>query len=249
MFSAFSVTLDEKEMKVLEEGSGADLTQVTPEQLSAKDAVAATSEQAQACLKDYATIGKALDAQALQGKWLDSDIQVLIAHSLKDKALASRLAVWMNQEFGISVVLDSDFWECANDMTKCDGKDLTGYASSHVHVMSGLALTKLIESCECVFFLNSGSFLDCAGDSEECAWIYAELEATRLIRKKKPERFRNRNFVLSENTQLRIEFDEKLGHLLPLRAQELQKWMDRHYALSDEVNPFDLLYLQRQIII
>lgn len=64
------------------------------------------------------------------------------------------------------------------------------YLTSHVYMMLSIALTKMIDKCESIFFVNTPNLIVVSENIKAAKytlspWIYSELEMTRMIRHKK----------------------------------------------------------------
>lgn len=174
--------------------------------------------------------------------------EVFISHSHKDEKIAIGLAGWLQKRFGISSFIDSCVWGYAPKLLKRLDKEFclkdNGYydydrrniTNGHVNMMLATSLTKMIDQCECIIFLNTPNSISCKGciesDGTESPWIYAEIEATRLLRENAPERRRimvkasteGRSIVLDE--ALKIKYDLSLKHLFLLRDEHISKLRD-----------------------
>ena len=95
---------------------------------------------------------------------------VFLSHSQKDSELAIRFAGYLKYNFGLTVFIDSCVWGYGDDSLKMLGKQfcwqedsetynyrLRNRSTSHVHMMLTTALCKMINSCECIIFLNTPS--------------------------------------------------------------------------------------------
>lgn len=171
---------------------------------------------------------------------------VFISHSHKDEDLAIGLAGWLKDELGISSFIDSCVWGYSDELLKKLDKRFClqddGYYSyskrnrttSHVNMMLATSLTKMIDQCECIIFLNTPNSISCKGciekDGTESAWIYSEIEATRLLSENTPERRRmivkasmeGRSIALDE--AMSVKYDLDLKHLLRLNGEHISKW-------------------------
>lgn len=189
-----------------------------------------------------------LFAKKIIDNWFpDLKTDVFISHSHKDEKIAIGLAGWLKRTFGISSFIDSCVWgyspkliEKLDDKFCRQGNNKYNYkkrniTNSHVNIMLSTSLTKMIDQCECIIFLNTPNSISCEGciekDGTESPWIYAEIEATRLLRKKTPERLliSNENYMerltasLEDNTPS-IKYDMDLKHLALLEKEQIKKW-------------------------
>ena len=173
---------------------------------------------------------------------------VFLSHSHKDENLAIGLAGWLKDKFDISSFIDSCVWGYSDELLKkldkrfCLQND--GYYSyskrnittSHVNMMLATSLTKMIDQCECIIFLNTPQSISCKGciekDGTESPWIYAEIDATRMLRENIPERkkilYKSQASVESRSLGIEeaisIKYDLDLKHLLHLEEKHILRW-------------------------
>ncbi|MEG0232353.1 MAG: toll/interleukin-1 receptor domain-containing protein [Hafnia sp.] len=186
---------------------------------------------------------------------------VFISHSHKDEALAIKLAGWLKDKLGVSSFIDSCVWGYSPELLKKLDKKFclkeSGYydydrrniTNGHVNMMLATSLTKMIDQCECIIFLNTPNSISCKGciesDGTESPWIYAEIEATRLLRENTPERRRTivkasmegGNIVLDE--AISVKYDLDLKHLLLLDKSQILKL---HNCDKTGTDALDFLY-------
>ncbi|MGZ0753335.1 toll/interleukin-1 receptor domain-containing protein [Kluyvera sichuanensis] len=166
---------------------------------------------------------------------------VFISHSHKDEALAIKLAGWLNNRLGLTSFIDSCVWGYSTELLKkLDTRfclkesgyydyDKRNITNGHVNMMLATSITKMIDQCECIIFLNTPNSISCKGsiesDGTESPWIYAEIEATRLLRVKQPNRMiveasmEKRSFSMDE--AMSIKYDLNLKHLLLLENRHI----------------------------
>lgn len=100
-------------------------------------------------------------------------------------------------------------------------------------MMLSTALSKMINSCECIIFANTPNSISAEdyieGTTTDSPWIYSEIAMTSIIQKRAPNDHRRvlaksqiSNESLSES--LRIKYDVDLMHLTPLSISDLEKW-------------------------
>lgn len=199
-------------------------------------------------LNKYVLASGAIDGTKMQEDWFPTlKRNVFISHSHANRELAISLAGWLYNSFGLTAFIDSCIWRHADDLqreiddkycknTNNDNYNYTrrNYATSHVHMMLNTALSKMIDRCECLFFLKTpeSTVSSIINDVEKTSspWIYSELSMSRLIRKKIPKRLDKTELVKSYsaggmiNEQLRIEYQIELDHLTTLSAIDLSLW-------------------------
>lgn len=203
-----------------------------------------------------------LVAKNIMNNWFPRvKADVFISHSHKDEDLAIGLAGWLKEKLGISSFIDSCVWGYSPELLKKLDKrfclkdsgyydyDKRNITNSHVNMMLATSLTKMIDQCECIIFLNTPNSISCKGciekDGTESPWIYAEIEATRMLRENLPERKRmmvkasmeGRSIVLDE--AMSVKYDLDLKHLHLLEKEHIIKW---EKCGKTGANSLDFLY-------
>ncbi|SDX73604.1 hypothetical protein SAMN04488081_1246 [Salimicrobium album] len=194
-------------------------------------------------------------------------VDVFLSHSHIDKEKAIGLAGWLEENFNLTVFIDSCIWGHANDLLKmiddkhCLNDDETmydynkrNYSTSHVHMMLSMALTKMMDKAELVIFMNTENSVqpvnDTISQATKSPWVYSELVLTNLIRKKNPGRKVQKSMekhTLEEAKRLDVAYpvDELLNRLIPLKYKNLVVWRNQFSKNSDvDVHPLDYLYSQ-----
>lgn len=200
-----------------------------------------------------------LDGSSMQTNWFPQiEANIFISHSHKDENTAIALAGWLYKEFGLYTFIDSCIWGYANELLrKIDNSyclQTDGYYSyqkrnnstSHVHMMLSTALLMMMDSTECVFFLNTPSSISANEviDKTESPWIYSELAITQFIRQNVPERlklyeltetFSGADGKLEKGGRLIIKYEVDLKHLTAINGSSLDNWKKMYrkgYALD-----------------
>lgn len=185
-----------------------------------------------------------LDGSMMQANWFPQiKADIFISHSHKDENLAIALAGWLKETFGLTAFIDSCVWGYANDLLKMiDDKyclkdihsysyEKRNYSTSHVHMMLSVALTQMIDNTECLFFLNTPNSItpDTIINQTESPWIYSEIAATRLIRKRSRKEYRLKPMVesFSEGGRItpRIKYGLPVDHLTDIDNVVLRDWV------------------------
>lgn len=217
-------------------------------------------------LEAYLNEDGKLDAQALSKAWFPAiKADVFISHSHNDEAKALRLAGWLKEKFGLTAFIDSAVWNSADALLKmidnqyCLHENGTSYdyekrnlSTSHVHVMLTMAITEMIDRCECLFFLNTPESISAGKTIKEgntsSPWIYAEIAISKTIQKRDLPVGRRSNRALAYDEALNeskgsVPLIHKLdvSHLSKLDEVRLVAWRVKHQPGSDK-NPFDDLY-------
>lgn len=189
-----------------------------------------------------------LDGSMMQANWFPQiEADIFISHSHKDEDLAHALAGWLKVSFGLTAFIDSCVWGCANELLKMiDNKycyqiktntynyQKRNRSTSHVHMMLSVALTQMIDNTECLFFLNTPNSItpdDTIIRQTESPWIYSEIAATRLIRKRSRKVYRLKrmveSFSESGSPTLRIRHDIPVDHLTDIDNSVLSNWKNK----------------------
>lgn len=187
---------------------------------------------------------------------------IFLSHSHKDIDLAIKLACWLENNFGVRVFIDSLLWKNIDDLqkeidkkytfseiTKTYDYDLRNITTSHVHAMLSTALNDMIDSSECVMFLNTPSSIELSTlkNSTFSPWIYSEIKAANLLRINIPSRFIQKRYVSRDlqhsreilNEAPAIKYDTDLSKFHKITYQSLISWnIDR---LIHEINGTETL--------
>lgn len=149
--------------------------------------------------------GFGYDADALQKNWFPrvKDAHVFISHSHADKDLATNLAIWLKHHFNIDAFIDSYIWGYALDLQKLidtkhcknDGQttydyDKRNFTTSHIHLMLANSLTRMLDECECLMFIESENSLVDISEGQDITsrthtaspWVMHELSTSALLR-------------------------------------------------------------------
>lgn len=205
------------------------------------------SSAAKSGLDDFFDGDGSLIAKKIMDDWFPRvKADVFISHSHKDEDLAIGFAGWLKDKLGISSFIDSCVWGHSPELVKKLDKKFclrdSGYydydkrnvTNAHVNMMLATSLTKMIDQCECIIFLNTPNSISCKGciekDGTESPWIYAEIEATRMLRENPPRRIQSMVKASMEgiftvlDEAMSVKYDLDLKHLLLLEEEHIAKW-------------------------
>lgn len=203
-----------------------------------------------------------LSGEEIQNDWFPSiHADVFISHSHKDEKIAIGLAGWLKSKFNLNSFIDSGLWGYSNDLLKqidhdyClneDGKTFDynkrNYSTSHIHMMLANSLLKMIDKTECIFFLNTPNSIVSPKDSIESStqspWIYTELIAMKVVRKKIDRKVK-REFVeeiFNAQKELKINYTVDLNDLVKIDHHFFNKWENKWIHSTKENHPLDDLY-------
>lgn len=224
-----------------------------------------------------ARIGSAIDsftgddgsliASKVAANWFPSiDADVFISHSHQDSELAIQLAGFLEYEFSITPFIDSCAWGYSNDLLKllddeyCYQKESDTYSYSrrnrstcHVFMMLSVALSKMMNDCECVMFLNTPSSISSKafiqGKTTDSPWIYSEIAMTGLLQRRSlPEHRRMAKSLVVRadealDEELQVTYEVELGHLTKLGERGIASWKSAAQAANAKgADALDILY-------
>ena len=224
----------------------------------------------QSSLKEFIGIDGVIDGTKLQESWFPTKqkFSVFLSHSHADKKVA------LKKELNLNTFIDSCLWGYSNDLLReIDEKycrhsngtsfdyDKRNYSTSHVHMMLSIALSRMIDKCESVFFLNSENSISIAEEisKERTAspWIYNELSLADMI-KIRPincyrDEFSHRAYYAvneSSSLQIKYEVDKILRSFISLSKYDLiscaKEWRANNKSFQSAL---DYIYLSKDIII
>lgn len=184
-----------------------------------------------------------LIASKITANWFPSiNANVFISHSHSDAEMAIGLSGWLKKEFGLTSFIDSCVWGYSRTLQelidneysrKNSNSDNYDYgkmirSAAHVNMMLSVALTKMIDRCECIFFLNtpqsisSKDYID--GTTTESPWIYSEIAMTSLIQRREPSAHRVVASLESFTESVHILHEVSLEHLININFENLKQW-------------------------
>lgn len=219
-------------------------------------------------LDDYLSPNGTLKASEIEKVWFPSiEADVFLSHSHKDEEQVIAFAGFL-KELGITSFIDSCVWGYANDLLKdiddtyCieSVKDNGGhtydyesrnYSTAHVHMILNGALHKMIDSTECLIFLNTPNSLrieDLKNGTTDSCWIYSELLASSMIQKKQPIR-KSISHSINESfghNILSVEYDVDITHLIKLSLPDINQAAEQ-CKTPIGVNVLDQLYWNKKL--
>lgn len=203
--------------------------------------------------------GFGYNADSLQESWfpLVQGAHTFISHSHADRELATNLAIWLKHHFNIDAFIDSHIWGYALDLQKnidekhCKNDDgLTysyekrNFSTSHVHLMLANSLTRMLDECECLIFLEtSNSLLDVDDNADltetsitASPWIMHELSTSGMLREnpKIPRSTFDLESMITDSHEMILEkkasenfnafYKLDLENLRKITSDDLSKW-------------------------
>ncbi|MCE2564619.1 toll/interleukin-1 receptor domain-containing protein [Komagataeibacter sp. FNDCF1] len=200
-------------------------------------------------------------ARDLIKKWFPSKkFHIFLSHSHKDENKAIELAEYLKDNFGLKVFIDSQIWQHADELLKffddkfCynDASFTYDYAmrnitTSHVHNMLSVALTKMMDQCECVFFLNTENSIaktidESARSQTYSSWLYLEISNLNTLQIKPTNRppmgpgleRLDKSFTVESSHRIapKILYDIDLSFLVDLDERKMRGWISNYDALN-----------------
>lgn len=196
-------------------------------------------------IEQYLSTEGVLNASEIEKDWFPTfNADIFLSHSHKDEKQVIALAGFL-QKLGLTAFIDSCVWGYANDLlkqidnkycickTKSDGTvesydyEKRNQSTAHVHMILNSALLKMMDSTECLIFLDTPNSLkvkDIANGVTNSAWIYSELLLSKYIGRKKPIRKRHQSDVSEsfEHNALVVEYDTDISHLRLLSFADIE---------------------------
>ena len=207
-----------------------------------------------------------LDGNEISNDWFPNiDANIFISHSHMDEEYIKKFAYWLKKKFGLDSFIDSCLWGYSNKLLKQIDNEYckTNYSNkydyekrnistSHVHMMLNVALMKMINKCECVFFINTPNSIPIENtiknaQSTLSPWIYSEIEITKYLKKIPPTRYRYIESLYESNNELKVKYDINLDHLINIDDEMLKIWNDNYNNIPNS-NALDILYKQLNVL-
>ncbi len=193
-----------------------------------------------------------LDGSAIQDEWFPeiSNANVFISHAHADEETALILAGELFSKFNLRPFIDSCVWGHSKELLKMidnefcwsDPSKKTTYdynkrngSTAHVHMMLASAIAKMIDRCECVFFLNTPQSITSKNAVAETnsPWLFYEIGMLNLIRKRPLSDYRDSGIITKEAVNERkfdfsskkiVDYNVNLEGLTTLGIDEIDEW-------------------------
>ena len=210
-------------------------------------------------LRNFLSNGR-IDGSRMREHWFpQTKADVFISHSHGDTADAIKFAGWLKNTFDLDAFVDSCVWGYGDDLLKeiddvhCFNHQTGTYSyekrngsTSHVHMMLSMALASMLDTTECIIFLNTPNSItpEEAVDKTLSPWLYYELGMTRLIRRRAKEEHRSQELMESfaKRAELQIAYPAELVGLTAISAAHLTDWSKEWSQTSRKHYPLDILY-------
>lgn len=195
------------------------------------------------------------------------DADIFLSHSHKDEEGIVGLSGWLHKEFGVRCFIDSCIWGysakllrmiddeyCYDSVREIYNYSERNRSTSHVHMMLSTALSNAMDSCECVFFVNTPNSIQAdefikGSSTTESPWIFSEIAMTKLIRRRAAKDHRRMiaeamdsvTGMESLEKSLNIRYGVNLSHLVHITQEDLVFWQGLQSARKI-LHPLDYLY-------
>lgn len=213
---------------------------------SARAAHDNSKEEVRKSLNSFFDADGVLSASKISDNWFPQiSADVFISHAHADSEEAIGLAGWLESNFGLKAFIDSSVWGysekllrklddkyCKSDDGKTYRYETRNKTTSNVHIILSSALHRMIDSTECVIFLNTPQSTSFKGHVTEVAthspWIFSEIAMTQLIQTRQPQRqqiLKSEAALESFRADFKIKHDLSLNHLTSIDESDLKDWV------------------------
>lgn len=210
-----------------------------------------------------------LMASNIIAEWFpDVKPHIFISHSHQDSKHAITMAGWLKLQFGLTAFVDSCAWGYADELLAeidkkyCYQADKKTYvyqmrnkSTAHVHIMLNNALMRLMNSSECIFFINTPNSISPqtyikSYQTTDSPWLFSELTISQLIQKRSPREHRNEKMLMKSSRTLDatmeaidIRYPADTQHFQSLRVKDLNEWDKKIPKIpSDPTAALNVLY-------
>lgn len=202
-------------------------------------------------LKNYVIDSDTVNATEVQKDWFpEVSADIFISHSHADIKQVTKIADFLYEKLGLICFIDSYAWGYFNDLTNLllEGESLTlenvSYVSSNVHMMLSMALSNMIDKCECLIFYNTPNSLPINSYFHKTTspWIYNELVISKIIRRKSKAEHRMLLENFSKTASIvnkKFYYDVDMSHLNNITVKNFKSWIQ---YCPKKYNALDKLY-------
>ncbi len=229
-------------------------------------------------LSEYFNELEKLNGNEIMKEWfpiITKKFDIFLSHSHKDIELALIIAGILKKRHNLEVFVDYIVWgnyinllkSIDDNFCKSNDKkngiydynsnvyydyDMRNYSTSHINLMLMNSLNIMIDKCEALFFLNTPNSIskETIKQKTNSPWIFSEIQVSKMIRKKTPNRLVRETKLFSaneglvslneSNRTLQIEYEMNLNHLHKILPNDFEEWVYQQYTTSDEA--LDSLY-------
>jgi hypothetical protein len=222
----------------------------------------ANSSAVKTTLDSFIT-NKKPDGTKLRDHWFpEIDAHVFISHSHKDPTEAKNLAGYLKEMHHLNSFIDSCVWSYSDHLLRqidneyCWNKENRTYiyenrngSTSHVHMRLATALTKILDRCGCVIFMQTPNSISSSDvlKKTHSPWIYFELGMIKLLREQSPRRLVKESASNMSRGEIQasipaIDYSVDLSALIEIDFDTLNNWDNLRSQTDDSVHSLDLLY-------
>ena len=209
-------------------------------------------------LQKFIVEGGKIDSKIIEEDWFpDIKADIFISHSHKDENLAIQLQKWLYDNFNLTSFVDSTVWKYSRDLLNLiisKNEYYHSYSeltykfnetiniSSHIDMILSTSLIKMIDKCECLFFLNTPESINEKTINNEpksySQWIYLENYICSIIKRNTPIRYnKSTEAFFSENI---IVYSINTKNMIEIISNDLCRWLSLYN--SNNIHPLDILY-------
>lgn len=223
-------------------------------------------------LQPYINPDGSLSASKIEADWFPAiEANVFLSHSHADEDIVKAFAGYLYEEFEITCFIDSCVWGYANNLLKridnkyCkteehpDATFLYDYnkrnqSTSYVHLLLNGALAKMINSTECLIFINTPNSISMSDSTDNTKtaspWIYSELLLATTFPHKKLSCYRN-NLMHSDSSsikdsQFQVKYDVAVKKLKDLSISDFVDLPRPSVKVAEET--LDRLYVKKGLL-
>ncbi len=197
-------------------------------------------------LDEYISPTGKIEVDSLEKDWFPKvEADIFLSHSHQDEKKAIILAGFLKKEFSIKTFIDSIIWKNSLDLLKkIDDKynkqsngsySYSGstWAATNVNLILMMALMKMMDKCECAFFLETPNSLQISSSNKKentgSPWIYSEIEILNRIRKlplKRPKVAMESVKKSNEDIfNLQFEYNLNFSDFYKINLEIFRKWL------------------------
>ena len=226
-------------------------------------------------IKKDENVGEYLDFTEVKDLYFPTlkKYDIFLSHSHNDLKLVKKIALLLYHKYELIAFIDEPIWLYCNDLIKLidvnfcgnrkdkDGNILYNYndrnrTTAYIYTILLNALIEMIDNCDYFFFIYTGeSTLKIKKDEltgTKSPWIYTEINATKLLQKKKKIKQNNKYFSEEsyKDKEINTFYKLNLDHLIELNITEIVKEKNKEELINylDNKNPSNMYkFLNKKI--
>lgn len=212
-------------------------------------------------------------AEKLIAEWFpQKKFDLFISHSHRDIDKVTNFCGYLKNKFDLDCFVDSYVWEYCDDLLRkiddkyCLNKGEKTYnykkrnnTTAHVHSILSVALAKMMDQCECVFFINTPHSVAPQNISNSYSnesktfspWIYFEISMLDMIQIRNPYPRENLVFESRQDSvkagmvfdSATIKYAIDFNKMTSLNDQNISTWYQQKDNPENSCkNSLDILY-------